>query len=88
VIYDERRHKLVSDLYKRQTVFDFERAVSGEDFGGEKKRKKEKKKTRGQQEKKKKSGKINYTVSLLPVVGTLQKKDKHRTISNDDKEED
>ena len=50
-------------------------------------RKKEKKKTRGQQEKKK-SGKINYTVSLLPVVGTLQKKDKHRTISNDDKEED
>lgn len=51
-------------------------------------RKKEKKKTRGQQEKKKKSGKINYTVSLLPVVGTLQKKDKHRTISNDDKEED
>ena len=44
MIYDERRHKLVSDLYKRQTVFDFERAVSGEDFGGvlrEKKRKKE-----------------------------------------------
>ena len=35
MIYDERRHKLVSDLYKRQTVFDFERAVSGEDFGGE-----------------------------------------------------
>ena len=71
MIYDERRHKLVSDLYKRQTVFDFERAVSGEDFGGvlrEKKRKKEKKKTREQQEKKKKSGKINYTVSLLPVV--------------------
>tara|TARA_B100001758_G_scaffold244506_1_gene255964 strand:+ start:1658 stop:1912 length:255 start_codon:yes stop_codon:yes gene_type:complete len=84
VIYDERRHKLVSDLYKRQTVFDFERAVSGEDFGGEKKRKKEN--TRATR--KKKSGKINYTVSLLPVVGTLQKKDKHRTISNDDKEED
>ena len=39
MIYDERRHKLVSDLYKRQTVFDFERAVSGEDFGGEKNKK-------------------------------------------------
>ena len=50
-------------------------------------RKKEKKEnTRATR--KKKSGKINYTVSLLPVVGTLQKKDKHRTISNDDKEED
>ena len=84
MIYDERRHKLVSDLYKRQTVFDFERAVSVEDFGGEKKRKKRK----HEGNKKKKSGKINYTVSLLPVVGTLQKKDKHRTISNDDKEED
>jgi len=62
VIYDERRHKLVSDLYKRQTVFDFERAVSGEDFGGvlrEKKRKKEKKKTRGQQEKKKWKNKLH-----------------------------
>ena len=54
MIYDERRHKLVSDLYKRQTVFDFERAfVSGEDFGGVLREKKEKKKTRGQQEKKK-----------------------------------
>ena len=53
-------------------------------------RKKEKKKKRKHEgnKKKKKSGKINYTVSLLPVVGTLQKKDKHRTISNDDKEED
>jgi len=52
VIYDERRHKLVSDLYKRQTVFDFERAVSGEDFGGEKKRKKEN--TRATRKKKRK----------------------------------
>ena len=52
MIYDERRHKLVSDLYKRQTVFDFERAVSGEDFGGEKKRKKEN--TRATRKKKKK----------------------------------
>ena len=73
MIYDERRHKLVSDLYKRQTVFDFERAVSGEDFGGEKKRKKEN--TRETRKKKKKSGKINYTVSLLGTSGTLQAQD-------------
>jgi len=53
-----------------------------------KKEKKKKRKHEGNKKKKKKSGKINYTVSLLPVVGTLQKKDKHRTISNDDKEED
>ena len=62
MIYDERRHKLVSDLYKRQTVFDFERAVSGEDFGGvlrEKKRKHE-----GNKKKKKKSGKMKITPFL------------------------
>ena len=53
-----------------------------------KKEKKKKRKHEGNKKKKKKSGKINYTVSLLPVVGTLQKKDNHRTISNDDKEED